>query len=123
MEMIIVKSKIKEFAGDCNVAGDFADALNEVAVAFVNRAAERCEANSRKTLQAKDVYPGLVKAKESLVVKSKIKEVFNKKNAQTGFNVSGDFADALNELLVREVKEAVQRAEANGRKTIGPRDL
>ncbi len=121
--MIIVKSKIKEFAGDCNVAGDFAEALNEVAVSLVNKAAHRCDANSRKTLQTKDVYLGKISAKESVVVKSKIKEAFDKKNAQVGFSVSGDFAEALNEVLVKAIKEAADRAEANGRKTIGPRDL
>lgn len=117
MEMIVVKSKIKEVATGCNVAGDFADALNTVAVEMVKDAAKRAEANGRKTVQAKDVYVGDMKAKAMLVVKSKVKDVVS------GFNVSGNFADALNEMLIMLVKQAAARAEANGRKTVGARDL
>ena len=53
----------------------------------------------------------------SLVVKSNIK------NAAPGYNVSGDFADALEKYVETAVKKAVERAEANGRKTIMPKDL
>lgn len=115
--MLVVKSKVKEVASGCNVAGDFADALNKVAVDAVKAAAKRAEANGRKTVQAKDVFVGKTKAKTMLVVKSKVKEVAK------GANVSGDFADALNEVLVWSVEQAAARAEANGRKTIGARDL
>lgn len=117
MEMIVVKSKVKEVSGNCNVAGDFAEALNVVAVELVKAAAKRSEANSRKTVQAKDVYVGKIKAKTMLVVKSKVKEVAK------GANVSGDFAESLNEMLVWLVEQACARAEANGRKTVGARDL
>lgn len=117
MEMIVVKSKIKEVAGDCNVAGDFAESLNKAAVDAVKAAAKRAEANNRKTVQAKDVFVGKVKAKAMLVVKSKVKEIVK------NMNVSGDFADALNEVLVAMVAQAAARAEANGRKTVGARDL
>ncbi|MFW5704262.1 MAG: hypothetical protein ACOCXG_00320 [Nanoarchaeota archaeon] len=117
MEMIVVKSKIKEVAGNCNVAGDFADALNGVAVGLVEAAAKRAEANGRKTVQAKDAYVGKSTAKVMLVVKSKVKDVVS------GMNVSGNFADALNEMLVWSVQQACARAEENGRKTIQARDL
>lgn len=117
MEMLIVKSKIKEVAKDSNVSGDFADALNKIAVDLVKEAVKRADANGRKTIQSKDVFVGKLKAKTMLVVKSKIKEIA--KNS----NVSSDFADALNELLVWHVDQAAARAEANGRKTIGSRDL
>ena len=117
MELIVVKSKIKEVAEGCNVAGDFAEALNEVAVGLVEAAAERADANGRKTVQAKDVYVGDVNSDTMLVVKSKVKEVVD------GKNVSGDFAESLNEMLVWVVNQACKRAEANGRKTVGARDL
>ena len=52
-----------------------------------------------------------------LVVKAKIKSIV------PGYNVSGDFAEALNEVLVHYVGQACARAEANGRKTVGARDL
>ena len=52
-----------------------------------------------------------------LIVKSKIKEL-------TGdFNVSGDFADALNKKAEMLVKEAVSRAKGNNRRTVMAKDL
>lgn len=117
MEMIVVKSKVKEVSGDCNVSGDFAEALNKVAVDMVKAAAKRADANGRKTVQAKDVYVGKVKAKTMLVVKSKVKDV------ASGNNVSGDFGEALNEMLCWCVEQACERAKANGRKTVSARDL
>lgn len=116
-EMIVVKSKIKEAANGCNVSGDFAEALNGVAVSLVEDAAKRADANSRKTIQAKDAYIGDITSEPMLVVKSKVKDVVS------GHNVSGDFAEALNSMLVWCVQQAAARAEANGRKTIGARDL
>lgn len=116
-EIIVVKSKIKELAGDCNVAGDFAEALNEVAVELVQKAAARAQANNRKTVQAKDVFVGDCTAKTMVVVKSKVKNVVE------DANVAGNFGEALNELLAWVISQAAARAEANGRKTIGARDL
>jgi len=52
-----------------------------------------------------------------IVVKAKIKEV-----AQN-FNVSGDFAEALDKKVTELVKTAMERAEANGRRTVMPKDL
>ena len=54
---------------------------------------------------------------ESLVVKAKIKDTAK------GFNVAGDFADALSGVVERKVKQACERAEANGRKTVMAKDL
>lgn len=117
MEMIIVKSKVKEVVKGQNVAGDFVEKLNKIAIDLVKGAAKRATANSRKTIQAKDVYVGAKKAKTMIVVKSKLKEIAK------DYNVSGDFAEALNEMLVWIVGHAAARAEANSRKTVGARDL
>jgi len=54
---------------------------------------------------------------ELLVVRSKIKDVAK------GVNVSGDFADALSKEVEKLVARAVERAKANKRGTIKPRDL
>jgi len=54
---------------------------------------------------------------EMLIVKSKIKEV------NPELNVGGDVAEALNEVVHETLKKAGARAVANGRKTIGARDL
>lgn len=53
--MIVVKAKIKEIAGDFNVAGDVAEALNKKVEQVVRDACERAKANNRKTIMAKDL--------------------------------------------------------------------
>ena len=117
MAELIVRSKIKEVAKEFNVAGDFADALDKMAVEQVNLAVGRASANGRRTVQAKDVYPGKGTAKEMLIVKSRVKDV-----AKT-HNVAGDFGEELNEMIVWSVMQAGERAKANGRRTIQARDL
>lgn len=52
-----------------------------------------------------------------LVVRSKIKDY------SEGLNVAGDFADALSKVVEQKIKRAVERAKANGRKTLKPQDL
>lgn len=117
-EMIVVKSKIKEAVKNLNVAGDLANALNEVAVKYVKEAEKRAKANGRKTVQARDLcVESCGKNDAQLVVKSKVKEVVK------DCNVSSDFSGSLNCVLNCEVSMAAKRAEANGRKTVQARDL
>ena len=52
-----------------------------------------------------------------LVVKAKIKE------AAQGYNIGGDFAEALDAEVQSLVKKAAARAEGNNRKTIMAKDL
>lgn len=54
-ELLVVKAKIKDFVGDMNVAGDFAEALSEKVEALIKEAAKRADANGRKTVQPKDL--------------------------------------------------------------------
>ncbi|RJQ16916.1 DUF1931 domain-containing protein [Candidatus Woesearchaeota archaeon] len=54
-DAVIVKAKIKELAQGYNVAGDFADALDEKAKQLIKDAIKRAEANGRKTVMAKDL--------------------------------------------------------------------
>jgi histone H3/H4 len=53
--MLVVKSKIKDFATDLNVAGDFAEALDKRIETLILEACNRCKANGRKTIQARDL--------------------------------------------------------------------
>ena len=53
---------------------------------------------------------------ELLVVRSKVKEM-------TKLNVASDFADALSKEVERLLKRAEERAKANKRSTLQPRDL
>jgi histone H3/H4 len=119
-DLVVVKAKIKDVAKDCNVAGDFAEALDKKARDLITDAVKRADENGRKTVMAKDVphyYTATGKASEMLVVRSKIKEVAK------DCNVAGDFADALNKVLNYAVAKAVERADGNSRKTVMAKDL
>lgn len=52
-----------------------------------------------------------------LIVKSKIKEVVKE------LNVAAEVAPALNKKVEHLLKEAAERAKANGRRTLQARDL
>ncbi len=52
-----------------------------------------------------------------LIIKSKIKE------AVPDMNVSSEVADALNKKVANLLKDASERAKANGRRTLQARDL
>lgn len=52
-----------------------------------------------------------------IIVKSKIK------NLAKGMNVSGDFGEALDKEAERIIQRAMERAKANKRNTIQPRDI
>ena len=53
--MFVVKAKIKEFVGDMNVAGDFADNLSKEVEYLIKKAKARAQANGRKTVSSKDL--------------------------------------------------------------------
>ena len=52
-----------------------------------------------------------------LIVKSKIRDAVN------GLNVAAEVADALNKKVEHLLKDAEERAKANGRRTLQARDL
>jgi len=54
-ELVVVRSKIKQFAKGCNVSGDFADALSKEVELLIKKAAERAKANKRNTIKARDL--------------------------------------------------------------------
>jgi histone H3/H4 len=56
---------------------------------------------------------------EILVVQSKVKETISKAD----MNSSGDLADALSAVVEKKLARAIERAKANGRKTVRPEDL
>jgi len=53
--MVVVRSQVKEVAGDMNVAMDFVDALDKKVVELIKQAIARAKANNRRTVMAKDV--------------------------------------------------------------------
>jgi len=56
---------------------------------------------------------------ELLVVTSKVKEAVSK----AGMNCASDAPDALSAVVEFKIKKAVDRAKANGRKTVRPEDF
>lgn len=54
---------------------------------------------------------------DQIIVKSKIKEL------TAGYNVSSDFAEALDVKVKELVSAAVKRAEGNNRKTVMAKDI
>ncbi|GCF15715.1 DNA-binding protein [Haloarcula mannanilytica] len=55
MSDLIVKAAVKDALADNNVSADFYDALNEEVAELLDDAAERAEANDRKTVQPRDL--------------------------------------------------------------------
>jgi len=55
MTGLIVKAAVKEALSEQNVAADFYDTLDEEVAELLNDAAERAEANDRKTVQPRDL--------------------------------------------------------------------
>lgn len=54
-DMLIVRSKLKEYADGMNVAGSLAEALHEEVAAILKKAAARAKANKRSTIQPRDL--------------------------------------------------------------------
>jgi histone H3/H4 len=55
MTDLIVKSGVKELLADNAVSSDFYDEFNEEVAKLIEEAAERAEANDRKTVQPRDL--------------------------------------------------------------------
>ena len=55
MSDLIVKAAVKDALSDNNVSADFYDSLNEEVAELLEDAAERAEANDRKTVQPRDL--------------------------------------------------------------------
>ena len=57
--------------------------------------------------------------RSEFIVKSKVKALFK----EAGMNVSADAWDAIGHQVTRNVKQAIGRAQANGRKTVRASDF
>jgi len=55
MADLIVKSAVKDALGDNNVSADFYEALDDEVAELLDDAAQRAEANDRKTVQPRDL--------------------------------------------------------------------
>jgi len=55
MTDLIVKSAVKEALENQNISADFYEAFDKEVAELVDEAAERADANDRKTVQARDL--------------------------------------------------------------------
>ena len=54
-ELLVVRSKIKEFVKNMNVAGDFAEELSMKVEDLIKDASRRAKDNGRATVKARDL--------------------------------------------------------------------
>jgi histone H3/H4 len=54
-DLIISKTKVKETVKECNVAGDFYEALDKKVIQLIGEAEKRALANKRKTVKPTDI--------------------------------------------------------------------
>tara|TARA_Y100000310_G_scaffold302635_1_gene340138 strand:- start:3209 stop:3379 length:171 start_codon:yes stop_codon:yes gene_type:complete len=54
-EMLVVRSKIKNFSEGCNVGSDFAEALSKKVEELIKDAVRRAKDNKRNTLKERDL--------------------------------------------------------------------
>lgn len=54
-DLIISKSKTKEIVKDCNVSGEFYEALDKKVRGLIGEAEKRAVANGRKTVRPQDL--------------------------------------------------------------------
>ncbi len=54
-DLLVVRSKIKEYAKGMNVSGDFADALSKKVEQLIADAARRAKDNNRSTVKPRDL--------------------------------------------------------------------
>jgi len=54
-ELVVVRAKVKSAVRDCNVASDFAEALDSRVRELIRAAEERAKSNNRRTVMAKDL--------------------------------------------------------------------
>ena len=55
VQLIVVRSQIKNHAQGLNISGDFTKVLSNKVIEMIGKAAERAKANKRRTLMAQDV--------------------------------------------------------------------
>ena len=54
-ELLVVRSKIKDYAKGMNVSGDFADALSKKVELLIKDAVQRAKENKRGTVKPRDL--------------------------------------------------------------------
>jgi histone H3/H4 len=116
----VVASKVKEMVNSKGMmsAGDLAEHLSKHIEMWLSMGVKAAQANDRKTVRGPDML-AFAPGKMPLVVASKVKEYINGK----GMMSAGDLAEHVSGLAEWLVSKAIERAGANGRKTVRGEDL
>jgi histone H3/H4 len=116
----VVASKVKEMVNGKGMmsAGDLPEHLSKHIEMWLGMAVKAAQANDRKTVRGSDML-AFSAGKVGVVVASKIKEYVNGKDMMA----SGDLADFVSGLGESLLAKAIERANANGRKTVRGEDL
>ncbi len=116
----VVASKVKELVNGKGMmsSGDLAEHLSKSIATWLDLGIKAAQANDRKTVRGSDLLV-FAAGKMTLVVASKVKEHVNSKNMMS----SGDLAEHVSGLAEWLLTRALERATANGRKTVRGEDL
>jgi histone H3/H4 len=116
----VVASKLKEFINSKGMmsAGDLAESVSKYVEEYLGRAVQSAQANDRKTVRGSDLLV-FSPSSSAYVVASKVKEFVNGK----GMMSAGDLAEYVSAFVEWSLGKAIQRASANGRKTVRGEDF
>lgn len=121
MADLVTVSKVKEVisGADMRTDGSLPDALDEKVRNLLRGAINRAKENGRRTVRPEDLAGSGAEGSASLTVQSKVRGVISNEDLR----VDGSLPDALNGHVQSMLKEAIERAKANGRSTVRPHDL
>lgn len=128
-EIVVVGSKVKEVVKEAGLRsdGELVQALSEQVVGAVRDAMRRAAWNHRESLGFHDLtcWPELdaAVARVSNDGKLIIPGLLRMRLRERGFSADREMMEAINAKTWLILEDAIQRAIANGRKTVRPHDL
>ena len=116
----IVASKVKEHINGKGMmsAGDLAEHLNKVLEMWLAQGVKAAQANDRKTVRDSDLLV-FSPSSTAFVVASAVKQYVNGKDMMS----AGDLPEHASGLVLWLLDKSVERAKANGRKTVRGEEL
>ncbi len=116
----VVASKIKEYVNGKGMmsSGDLAEAVSKYTEGWLAKSVQSAQANDRKTVRGSDLLV-FSPSNTAYVVASAVKQYVNGK----GMMSSGDLSEFVSAFVEQSLHMAVERAKANGRKTVRGEDL
>lgn len=128
-EIVVVGSKIKEVVKEAGLRsdGELVQALSEQVIGAVRDAMHRAAWNHRESLRFHDLtcWPELDAARVTSANDNQliIPGLLRIRIRERGFFADREMMEAINAKTWLILEDAIQRATANGRKTVRPHDL